>query len=130
MGSGNWGKTSYCPANQLAGFPPIIESGVWGAVKEGIDKVSSEGEMMDMGYSLEYLKALVRTNGTLAGAGSKHLCDLSGKCVGRLTATDVVDQLAADAGFLISAEDVPEILNAYEFAYNVAAASTLENEDV
>ena len=75
-----------------------------------------------MSFSVEtaFLKALAGIKGQIDGraqrAGSP--CDLSGSVKGLVTATDIIDQLEADAERTISPENRVEVLNSYAEAYN------------
>jgi hypothetical protein len=75
---------------------------------------------MNSTVALAFFKALAGIKGQVDGralrAGAP--CDLSGLVKGRITATDVIDQLQADVSLDVAEENKAEILQSYVESYN------------
>lgn len=67
-----------------------------------------------------FLSALGMFAGNVHGRASDHSCDLSGNIPGRLTATDIIDQISADIGSPVPEEDKADVIFAYVEAFNKA----------
>ena len=68
-----------------------------------------------------FFVALARFAGIRDGRESPILCDLSGTVPGRLTATDIIDQLSADAGRSVPEDIRKSVIESYTTAYNISA---------
>jgi hypothetical protein len=72
-----------------------------------------------------FFSALAWLAGRVAGRESPHLCDLSGTVPGRLTATDIIDQLSDDVGRRVPDEVIGAVLAAYTQAFNKSVRGEL-----